>query len=208
MVTKRDWRDRNSGKRYSNFVLGFILSISPVTKFGHSCATNAHCSVNILGLNKMVDTLLTALVKSLLTQALVQIMLCCSQARSHYVNQFWPRIVATYGVIRPRWVIHTWYLLIHFHDISLYAHTRSKVEEESGLFLRLNENYFPYSGVMYNNLTKSLEFDIRCTLLIFWPFLIISLSQVRYELVNTFLVYIICIHFAQMICNLALDSVK
>ena len=35
---------------------------------------------------------------------LVQVMACCCQATSHYLNQCWPRSPVPYGVTRPQWV--------------------------------------------------------------------------------------------------------
>ena len=35
---------------------------------------------------------------------LVQVMVWCHQATSHYLSQCWPRFVLPYGVIRPQWV--------------------------------------------------------------------------------------------------------
>ena len=35
---------------------------------------------------------------------LVQVMAWCRQARSHYLNQCWPRSSPPYGVTRPQWV--------------------------------------------------------------------------------------------------------
>ena len=35
---------------------------------------------------------------------LVQVMACCRQATSHYLNQCWPRSLSPYGVTRPEWV--------------------------------------------------------------------------------------------------------
>ena len=35
---------------------------------------------------------------------LVQVMAWCRQATSYYLNQFWPRSMSPYGVIRPQWV--------------------------------------------------------------------------------------------------------
>ena len=34
---------------------------------------------------------------------LVQVMACCRQATSHYLNQRWPRSPTPYGVTRPQW---------------------------------------------------------------------------------------------------------
>ena len=38
---------------------------------------------------------------------LVQIMAWCRQATSHYLNQYWPRSMSSYGVTRPQNVNHT-----------------------------------------------------------------------------------------------------
>ena len=35
---------------------------------------------------------------------LVQVMVWCRQATSHYLCQCWPRYMSTYGVTRPQWV--------------------------------------------------------------------------------------------------------
>ena len=35
---------------------------------------------------------------------LVQVMASCRQATSHYLSQWWPRSLLTYGVTRPQWV--------------------------------------------------------------------------------------------------------
>ena len=35
---------------------------------------------------------------------LVQVMVWCRQATSHYLNQCWPRSTSPYGVTRPQWV--------------------------------------------------------------------------------------------------------
>ena len=35
---------------------------------------------------------------------LVQVMACCRQATSHYLNQCWPRFMSLYGITRPQWV--------------------------------------------------------------------------------------------------------
>ena len=35
---------------------------------------------------------------------LVQVMACCRQTTSHYLNQCWPRFMSPYGVTRPRWI--------------------------------------------------------------------------------------------------------
>ena len=35
---------------------------------------------------------------------LVQVMVWCCQAASHYLNQCWPRSVLSYGVTGPQWV--------------------------------------------------------------------------------------------------------
>ena len=35
---------------------------------------------------------------------LVQVMIWCRQAASHYLSQCWPRFLLPYGVTRPRWV--------------------------------------------------------------------------------------------------------
>ena len=35
---------------------------------------------------------------------LVQVMVWCCQATSHYLNQCWPRSLPPYGVTRPQWV--------------------------------------------------------------------------------------------------------
>ena len=35
---------------------------------------------------------------------LVQVMAWCRQAKSHYLNQCWPRSLPPYGIIRPQWV--------------------------------------------------------------------------------------------------------
>ena len=35
---------------------------------------------------------------------LVQVMVWCRQASSHYLNQCWPRSLPPYGVTRPQWV--------------------------------------------------------------------------------------------------------
>ena len=36
--------------------------------------------------------------------AWVQVMACCHQATSHYLNQCWPSSVSPYGITRPQWV--------------------------------------------------------------------------------------------------------
>ena len=38
------------------------------------------------------------------TSTLVQVMAWCHQATSHYLNQYWPRSLSPYDVIRPQWV--------------------------------------------------------------------------------------------------------
>ena len=35
---------------------------------------------------------------------LVQVMAWCRQATSHYLSQYWPRSLSSYGVTRPQWV--------------------------------------------------------------------------------------------------------
>ena len=35
---------------------------------------------------------------------LVQVMVWCHQATSHYLNQCWPRSMSPYGITRPQWV--------------------------------------------------------------------------------------------------------
>ena len=37
---------------------------------------------------------------------LVQLMVWCRQATSHYLNQCWPRSMSPYGVTRPQWVMY------------------------------------------------------------------------------------------------------
>ena len=39
-----------------------------------------------------------------ISAALVQVMVWCHQATSHYLSQCWPRSVLPYGIIRPQWV--------------------------------------------------------------------------------------------------------
>ena len=34
---------------------------------------------------------------------LVQVMTWCRQATSHYLSQWWPRSLSTYGIARPQW---------------------------------------------------------------------------------------------------------
>ena len=45
---------------------------------------------------------------------LVQVMAWCRQATSHYLSQFWPRSLLSYGVIRPQWVKHRWHSIFSF----------------------------------------------------------------------------------------------
>ena len=40
---------------------------------------------------------------------LVQVMAWCHQATRHYMKQYWPRSVSSYGITRPQWINHTWY---------------------------------------------------------------------------------------------------
>ena len=44
---------------------------------------------------------------------LVQVMAWCHQARSHYLNQCWPRCPMPYGVTRPQWV--KWLAFCRWH---------------------------------------------------------------------------------------------
>ena len=36
---------------------------------------------------------------------LVQVMACCAQTTSQYLNQCWPASMSPYGVTRPQWVV-------------------------------------------------------------------------------------------------------
>ena len=36
---------------------------------------------------------------------MVQVMVWCRKATSHYLRQCWPRYMSTYGITRPQWVI-------------------------------------------------------------------------------------------------------
>ena len=39
---------------------------------------------------------------------LVQVMACCHQATSHYLNQCWPRSLPPYSATRPQWINKTY----------------------------------------------------------------------------------------------------
>ena len=46
---------------------------------------------------------------------LVKVMAWCRQATSHYLSQWWPRSLSSYGITRPQWVkIHPNYIFIQF----------------------------------------------------------------------------------------------
>ena len=48
---------------------------------------------------------------------LVQLMVWCPQAKSHYLKQCWPGSVSTHVVTRPQWAdwryLSTWHLVLH-----------------------------------------------------------------------------------------------
>ena len=45
---------------------------------------------------------------------LVQLMACCHQVTSHYLNWCWPRSVSPYGITRSYWVKLLQYFVLHY----------------------------------------------------------------------------------------------
>ena len=39
---------------------------------------------------------------------LVKVIVWCHQATRHYLSQWWPRCLSSYGIIRPQWVNSLW----------------------------------------------------------------------------------------------------
>ena len=70
---------------------------------------------------------------------LVQVMVWCRQATSHYMGQYWPRFMLPYGITRPQWVnpLHTgWF----WGTIKMYLHFLSFYRTETVFVVILNEN--------------------------------------------------------------------
>ena len=53
---------------------------------------------------------------------LVQVMASCHQATRHYLNQYWPRSMLPYGIIRPQWVKWIRQLIASMKVIHIFWH--------------------------------------------------------------------------------------
>ena len=54
---------------------------------------------------------------------LVQVIALCHHATSHYLSQFWPRSLSSYGVTRPEWVnmFNSWLLWLITWPYHIFA---------------------------------------------------------------------------------------
>ena len=57
---------------------------------------------------------------------LVQVMVWCRQATSHYLSQYWPSSMSPYGVIMPQWVKQMMTINIYWWLISLVYHSTDR----------------------------------------------------------------------------------
>ena len=71
---------------------------------------------------------------SLMTSQHWQVMACCRQATSHYLNQCWPRSVSPYGVTRPQWVKKKTMITSHWLIVA-WTKYKPALVEDNGLVL-------------------------------------------------------------------------
>ena len=119
---------------------------------------------------------------------LVQVMVWCRQATSHYLNHCWPRSLSPYDVIRPQWVKALRALIHKAQDLSWSVKNEDNLPCPIGTVIRNSCVYHACQTI--NSLTpgrcgsncKSVTFEPVLWMKLWTPIIIIIIIMNTYEI--------------------------